>query len=186
MNTHQQGAFRVSVAYWVSGNQIKPIGNVEQLEGLIKGWDGEYPDPGQWQRAVKKAAQTAKKAAQAMALKAIVSSKSKTERQLAAARLRLTRELGRFLMCLTGGETDLNQTWQSQMARDTATASRLQQCLDRLEGYVDWAADLQWELRKFFRNLNDNQIKARCLGREVDAALQDPRWGAARSIRIVK
>jgi hypothetical protein len=186
VNTHQQGAFRVSVAYWVSGKQIKPIGSVEQLEGLIKGWDGEYPDPGQWQRAVKKAAQTAKKAAQAMALKAIVSSKSKTERQLAAARLRLTRELGRFLMCLAGEETDLNQTWQSQMARDTATASRLQQCLDRLGGYVDWAADLQWELRKFFRNLNDNQIKARCLGREVDAALQDPRWGAERSIRIVK
>ena len=186
MNTHQQGAFRVSVAYWVSGNQIKPIGNVEQLEGLIKGWDGEYPDPGQWQRAVNKAAQTAKKAAKAMASRAIVSSKSKTERQLAAARLRLTRELGRFLMCLAGGETDLNQTWQSQMARDTATAGRLQQCLDRLGGYVDWTADLQWELRKFFRNLNDNQIKARCLGREVDEALQDPRWGAARSIRIVK
>jgi len=180
VNTHQQGAFRVSVAYWVSDKQIKPIGSVEQLEGLIKGWDGTYPDPGQWQRAVKKATQTAKKAAQAMALRAIVSSKSKTKRQLAAARLRLTRELGRFLMCLAGGETDLNQTWQSQMARETATATRLQQCLERLGSYLDWTADLQWELRRFFRNLNDNQVKARCLGREVDAALQDPRWGMGK------
>jgi len=115
-----------------------------------------------------------------MALRAIVSSKSKTKRQLAAARLRLTRELGRFLMCLAGGETDLNQTWQSQMARETATATRLQQCLERLGSYLDWTADLQWELRRFFRNLNDNQVKARCLGREVDAALQDPRWGMGK------
>jgi len=185
VNTHQQGAFRTSMAYWVSGKQIKPVGSVEQLEGLIKGWDGTYPGPGQWQRAVKKAAQAAKKAAQAMVSEAAVSSKRKTERQLAAARLRLTRELGRFLMCLEGGETDLNQTWQSHMARDTATAGRLQQCLDRLGGYVDWTPDLHWELRQFFRNLSENQIKARCLGREVDAALQDPRWGMEKGFYTV-
>ncbi len=96
---------------------------------------------------------------------------------MAAARLRLTREVSRFLVCLAGGETDLNQTWQNHMARGTATAVRLKQCLERLGGYVDWTPDLHWELKHFFRNLGDNQIKARCLGREVDAALQDPRWG---------
>jgi len=45
-------------------------------------------------------------------------------------------------------------------------------------GYPDWPADLRRELDSFDRGLTDNQRRARLLGGEIDAAIDDPRWMA--------
>lgn len=176
IGSFQEGPFRVSVAFWVSGRTVRQITNLEEFKTLLAEWEGIYPEPKTWAKSLKQAQELAENKVLERAKKAEWTDLSKSNRQLAAARLRLTRELGRFLYCLAGKETDLEQFWQEQMTRNTATATRLRQCRDKLGGSVSWDFDLIWELRKFFQNLNENQIKARCLGREVDAALQDPRW----------
>lgn len=176
IGSFQKGPFRVSVALWVSGKTIRRISNLGELQTLSAKWDGIYPEPKPWAKALKQAKELAKNEVLKKAKKAGRVFLLRSERQLEAARLRLTRELGRFLYCLAGGETDLEWFWQEQMIRNTATAIRLRQCREKLGGPIQWDLDLVWELKKFFQNLNENQIKARCLGREVDAALHDPRW----------
>lgn len=68
------------------------------------------------------------------------------------------------------------------MGRDIVGAQRLRQYLDRLGdrlgAYPEWPDPLRHELAGFVQGLTDNQKKARLLGRELDAALQDPRWRA--------
>ena len=106
------------------------------------------------------------------------------KRQLEAARLRLRRELGRYLMCVAPLAADLNGVFHHQMIRDIASAHRLKQCYEKLGGYPEWPADLQEELEAFADGLAENQKKARLLGTELDAALQDPRWQALRRLSV--
>ena len=73
---------------------------------------------------------------------------------------------------------DLNGLLHQQMSRDIATAQRLKKCLDRLGGYPNWPGDLCRELESFAKQLTGNQRKARLIGKELDAALDDPRWVA--------
>jgi hypothetical protein len=178
LGCYQEGPFRVAIAYWIGGKQIGPVTTLEELKHKVAAWDGNYPDAELWQRAGKKANQAAKKYVRAMAVHASGCQEKGMRRQVGAARLRLMRELGRMLMCLEGSEVDLNQALQAQISRETATAFRLKQCLERLGGYPDWTPELRRDLKEFFDGLHENQRKARCLGRELDAALQDPRWEA--------
>jgi hypothetical protein len=101
-------------------------------------------------------------------------------RQVDAARLRLQRELGRFLVCLTGSADDLNNTFHEQMTRDIAGAKRLRRSFDSLGGYPVWTDELREQLNEFYSQLTDNQRHARIIGAEVEAALGDPRWLAIR------
>jgi hypothetical protein len=55
------------------------------------------------------------------------------ERQIEAARIRLQRELGRYLVCLDQGTDDLNNLMFQQMSRDIASADRLKLCLEKTE-----------------------------------------------------
>jgi hypothetical protein len=66
-----------------------------------------------------------------------------------------------------------------QMNRDIASAGRTKACLDRLAGLPEWPPELTRELGEFLRQITTNQRKARLLGSEIDAALEDPRWKAA-------
>lgn len=177
VGSFQHGNFRVAAAYWIRGKQISLVASLEELKLKVEAWDGIYPDVELWQRAVRKAHQTAKKNAREMAIRALERQGEGMKRQLGAARLRLMRELGRILMCLEGrSDIDLNQAFLAQLSRETATAARLKQCLEKLGGYPDWSPDLRGDLKGLFDGLHENQRKARCLGREIDAALQDPRW----------
>ena len=97
-------------------------------------------------------------------------------RQKQAASIRLQHELGRYLICLGGGTENLNETLHHQMSRDIASAQRLRRCLERLGGYPEWPLDLCRDLESFVEGLTENQRKARLLGKELDAALEDPRW----------
>jgi hypothetical protein len=159
------------------------VTSLEELKRKVEAWDGIYPNAELWQRAVRKANQTSKKYAREMAIRALERQEEGMRHQLAAARLRLRRELGRILMCLEGrSDIDLNQAFLAQLSRETATAVHLKQCLEKLGGYPEWSPDLRHDLKEFFDGLHENQRKARCLGRELDAALQDPRWDAIRSL----
>lgn len=101
------------------------------------------------------------------------------ERQVEAARIRLKRELGRYLACLDQGTENLNGIMYQQMTRDIASADRPKQCLDKLGGgYPEWDANVCRELEAFARKLTEGQRRARLLGKELDAALQGPRWTA--------
>lgn len=98
--------------------------------------------------------------------------------QLNAARLRLIRELGKYLVCLGASTDELNDTLYKQMSRDIGSARRLQKCIDMLDGYPEWHLELRSELERFAESLAEGQRQARLLGSELDAALDDPRWQA--------
>jgi len=103
------------------------------------------------------------------------------ERQLGAARLRLLRELGRFLSCRTGTADELNSAFYAGIQERSATGDRLRRCWERLgETYPKWDAEprLVSELRRFIAGLSSGRRDARLTGTEVDAALNDPRWQA--------
>jgi hypothetical protein len=67
------------------------------------------------------------------------------------------------------------------MSRETATSGRLMSVFERLSGYPVWTPALCRELDDFARGLTENQRKARFAGKELDAALQDPRWKGVQS-----
>jgi superfamily II DNA or RNA helicase len=180
IGAYQAGAFRRSIAYWVDHDVCTPVESFADLEGRVKNWTGEYPDPHRWVEAERAAQAAAAKQVWHMESQAAAREAAALQRQTDAARLRLLRELGRYLMCLGAGTADLNGVLYQQLNRDIATAQRLQRCLDRLGGnYPEWPDDLCRELSAFFASLTENQRKARLLGKELDAALDDPRWLAA-------
>ncbi len=101
--------------------------------------------------------------------------------QLAAARLRLMRELGRFLVCVTGTSTDLNGVFHEQMTREIAGAKRLQRAYQLLGGYPEWPEQMKAEIDLYYRGLSKNQRIARLMASELEAALEDPRWTASET-----
>lgn len=176
--TAQKGAFRRSVAYWVKDVQALPVPTIQDLERYLESWDGTYPDSARWQEAWEAARAAAEVQVETLAGRAAVHARQTMERQVDSARHRLMLELGRYLACLGEGTSDINGVLHRQMGRDTASSQRLRQCLDRLGGYPAWPEHLRHELTIFIQELTNNQKKARLLGRELEAALQDPRWKA--------
>jgi len=86
------------------------------------------------------------------------------------------RELGRYLVCVAGQAGDLSGILNQQISRDIATAQRLRRCLEKLGGWPEWSLEQSSELELFYGRLTENQVRARLLGKEIDAALEDPRW----------
>jgi len=178
IGSFRQGGFRRSLAYWVEKGAAVPVESLHQLSQLVEGWRGAYPDPADWVRTEEETRRQAQADVEAMAAAALKREQEGLERQREAARLRLHRELGRYLACVGQGTADLNAVLHQQMLRDIASAARLKQCLDRLGGYPEWPPDLFQEIETFVARLTDNQRRARLLGKEIDAALEDPRWAA--------
>jgi hypothetical protein len=80
----------------------------------------------------------------------------------------------------TAGTVDLNGLLYQQMQRHLAGAQRLQKRFQRLGNrYPEWPPEVCAELESFAERLTENQRKARLLGRELEAALDDPRWLAS-------
>ncbi|MDW8343584.1 MAG: helicase-related protein [Verrucomicrobiae bacterium] len=177
----QQSAFRASVAVWIGqdGN-FTPIKSLSELKEKLASWDGSYPQPAVWHQAKKQAQEQAEQHVRKMAEQAAQRHARSIEKQKQAAALRLQRELGRFLICLSPTLTNLNKTLHEQISRDSASSARLKKCLEQLGGYPTWDKTMSDELARFAMNLTDNERKGRLIGRELDAALNDPRWLAAR------
>ncbi len=172
----QQGPFRSTSVLWVAGTKALPIATIAELQAQVNAWDGEPPTPEVWHLARQRAKQAAEKQVGLMRRLAQKREGKAITRQLQAAQMRLTKELGRFLMCL-GGTGELNAILSQQMSQQTPTAVRLRQCYKKLGSrYPEWTQAVRQELESFFQHLQENQRQARLLGREVDAALRDPRF----------
>lgn len=176
IGSYQSGAFRSSMAYWVGDREKVLVESLEDLERRVKAWSGEYPDPESWLQAERAAQVAAEEQVRNSERLAAKREREGLERQTAAARLRLQRELGRYLACLEAGTADLNGLLHKQMSRDISSAQRLKKCLEKLGRYPDWNPDLCQELQIYADQLTDNQRRARLLGTVLDAALDDPRW----------
>jgi superfamily II DNA or RNA helicase len=176
IGSYQSGAFRSSTAYWVDDGEKVLVESLEDLECRVKAWSGEYPDPESWLQAERAARAAAEEQVRNSERRAAKREREGLERQTAAARLRLQRELGRYLACLEAGTADLNGLLHKQMSRDISSAQRLKKCLEKLGGYPDWNSNLCQELQIYADQLTDNQRRARLLGTVLDAALDDPRW----------
>ncbi|MGQ9684559.1 MAG: hypothetical protein ACUVX9_18705, partial [Anaerolineae bacterium] len=99
-------------------------------------------------------------------------------RQVEAARLRLLRELGRTLRCLSPGPLDA--TFRQQVQREGSLDGRYHRALQLLGGYPHWTPEQVADAIGFHGALKQKDIAARIAGSEIDAAISDPRW-AARS-----
>jgi hypothetical protein len=155
---------------------------MDDLLTRVEVWDGRCPDAEQWQHATRASVKAAAEQVALINKRASERQSKMRERQIEAARLRLKRELGRYLVCLGLGTGGLNEVLYQQMSRDIATAQRLKQCLEKLGGYPNWPPEVCRELEGFVQDLPENQRRARLLGSEIDAALDDPRWAALREI----
>ncbi len=178
IGSFHEGAFRASCAYWFGGKKTRPVNDINTLGKLTAKWDGRYPEANAWHQAVERATMDAKKLVRYMQNKAIKDEKKALTNQLNAARLRLTRELGKYLVCINSSTEDLNSTLFKQMSRDIASAMRLKKCIAMLGGYPDWSPNLSSELENFAESITDGQRQAYLLGSQLDAALDDPRWTA--------
>lgn len=179
IGSSQVGSCRVAVALWLAGGVRWPIGNLAELRERLAGWDGRYPDPAEWVTALDQAGREAKRIAAELDARAAERVDAALAAQVLAARMRLQRELGRYLVALGADGSNLNERFHGQMLREISSADRLRRTYDRLGGYPEWSADDVRELEEFARGLTDGHRKGRLLGTEVDAALDDPRWAAA-------
>jgi hypothetical protein len=146
----------------------------------VAGWNGTYPDPRRRREAEEAARRTAEERVERDARQASTREEEGLKRQLDAARTRLLRELGKYLVSLGQGAGDLNSLLFRQMQReDIASRQRLLQAQEKLGiAYPDWPDHLLEELAAFDRQVTPNERRGRLIGKELDAALADPRWAA--------
>jgi hypothetical protein len=180
IGSHRHGAFRASVAYWMAGEAPKQVESLSDLENQVQTWDGGLPDPAAWHDAVLKAEEEAKLEVARMVGQAIDREEQAAQKQIEAARIRLTRELGRYLVCAGADAHDLKQALYQQMRQGAGTAgARMKQCFERLGGYPEWAPEFCRELEQWVGSLPSFRRTSRLAGMELDAALRDPRWAAS-------
>lgn len=172
----ERGGFRASVALWIGSEGSERISSIGELRARLALWDGAVPEAGAWVTALNAARAEARSRVEAMEAAAVTKIEKARERQLAAARERLHREVGRYLTCFGHGTADLNGILAERLARDVESARWLKLALDHLGGYPEWDEGLRRELDLFRKELKETQRKARLTGREVVAALEDPRW----------
>ncbi len=176
------GPFRAVAAGWVRDGGVDIVGTLDELRARLDRWDGRLPSPEAWQAALDGVRHEARVWVSEMMRRAAERERRGLERQVEAARLRLIRELGRYLLCLEPDAADLNDLLYRAMSRPGARAIRLQHCYQRLGGYPTWDPEALDELRRDVQSYGAARREARLLGSELDAALQDPRWQAAESL----
>lgn len=185
ITSHESGPFRVSLAHWVGDGEAVPVETYADLRPHVDAWSGAAPDPEVWRQADVKAKSRATDMVRRMEEDAAVRQERALARQLEAAKLRLQRETGRYLLSLGANLEDLNASWYRTMQRqDVAARERLRRCMESLGEYPDW--DDAWieELRAWSELQGEREWNARRTGREVEAALADPRWRVGESAPV--
>jgi F0F1-type ATP synthase membrane subunit b/b' len=124
----------VSLAHWGADAGVEPVESFAELERLVNTWEGKFPRPEIWKQAEADAQKAAGQCVRQLEEQAARRIQGMANRQVEAARLRLLKELGRYLVCLGKTTADLNNVLYRQMSRDIATAQRLEKCMNRLGG----------------------------------------------------
>jgi len=177
----QRGGFRRSVAYWITADGPVSLSSLADLNQRLASWSGQPVAPEAWRNAEDQAREEARLQLRQLEKESRSREQSALRRQLDAARVRLLAELGRYLVCLGEGAADLSGVMYRHMRQETPSAARLRQCLERLGGYPQWPESLRQDLQRFIANLPEPRRKARLAGKELEAALRDPRWSASLS-----
>ncbi|MEW6048628.1 MAG: hypothetical protein AB1609_19495, partial [Bacillota bacterium] len=178
IGSYQQGPFRSSVAIWVEAGGGSPVRTLGELRERLDKWSGDPPDPAAWLSVQKAADAEARRLVKEMEALADRRYAGGLAAQRAAARERLLRELARYLACWGQGVDDLNGLFYTAMKKGGPAALRLLQAYELLGGYPEWPDELRTEIQAWLTSITENHRQARLLGKELDAALQDPRWKA--------
>lgn len=175
-----EGFRRAAVSWIQQDDRATEVTNLADLDSRIAAWDGKLVPAEQIVKVRRDLEWKARTDAEAAAREAEQRHKKALERQLEAARERLRAELGRFLACLSGGTSKLNEHFHQGMMGSGGTKERLVACFTRLDrAYPKWN-DLLDELREYFANLPENRRQVVITGSSLDAALADPRFAASR------
>ncbi len=168
--------FQTMAGAWVSPEGLRPVRSFADLRALVASWDGREAPKGAWQAArLHLLAEARGHVTAANGRQAAVHAASRSE-QADAARHRLIEELGRTLICFDPDTDDLNGKFHQLASDNSATAERLQKVYAHLDGYPNWDEFHLTDLRAYRASLTSSQVKTRLTGRELDAALGDPRW----------
>jgi hypothetical protein len=154
---------------------MSEVDSFAELKRLVAAWDGVEPPIEAWNAARIALEDRARAAVDLSMIRAERINAGERGQQRAAAGLRVIEELGRLLVCSPPDTDDLNGKFHRLASEATATAERLKIVFDRLRAYPDWDTEHLSDLRGFRDALTPAQIKTRLTGREIDAALADPR-----------
>ena len=172
----ESGPFRVTRCAWLGSDGLREINSLADLKALVLSWKGQEVPVGAWQAGRAQLRRLGQEQVDRMQGSFAHRSAVMRAAQREAARLRLVEELGRLLICFEPDTDDLNGKFHRLATEQTPTADRLRRVFQRLGAYPEWERHQIAELRDFRSELGPAQIKARLTGRELDAALADPRW----------
>lgn len=178
------GTHRAVNCVWVDRTGMKPISSFKALCELVQSWDGSEPPKLGWQAARSELILETRQQSEQMRSAALDLRRTAADAQISAARERLIDELGKTLVCFQPDTDDLNSKFHRLMSDKSATATRLQTVYWRLDGYPNWRPGDLSSFREHRALLSANQVKTRLTGRELDAALADPRWSCSISATI--
>jgi len=179
LGSHRAGAFRRTVALWVTANGAVPVRRFEELRDWVERWDGCLPPRENLVSAAQHAQRAAEEQVRQMESRARQLDEANLALQREAAALRLAREVGRLLCCLDGWPDNLAAELATQAGRTGPLAERLREAGQRLNGRFPWEEHLAWELEQFVKRSSTNDRQSRLSGSSLNAALADYRWSAA-------
>ena len=172
----EDNAFRVILCGWVGPHGMDELPSFTDVKRRVAEWGGSEPLPEAWNTARIDLEGRAREVVDQLQTRAKAVIAREREQQREAARLRLIEELGRLLICSPPDTDDLNGKFHRLASEATPTADRLKSVYNRLGTYPDWTPGHLAEFRSFRNDLSPVQTKTRLTGRELDAALADPRW----------
>jgi hypothetical protein len=172
----ESGAFTTIKCGWVGPQGAEEVNSFADVKMLVAEWDGKEPPVDAWNSTRLDLQNEARAVVEQAAARAKATNEREKQQQREAARFRLIEELGRFLVCYAPDTDDLNGKFHRLASEATPTATRLKAVFNRLASYPDWDAEHLADLRSFRNSMSPSQITARLTGRELDAALADPRW----------
>lgn len=178
------GPFRAVVAVWVGADGNEIVQRAERLEALLGMWNGTSITPEQWKEAHALSSATAGQAIEVMRDRAFHEEREGLERQVAAARGRLLRELSKFLSCAATDDEDFNAVFHRAMQRGGQTGALLCRAFG-LVGYPEWSGSLIQSANELRDRLTANQRTNILLGTPLEAAIRDPRWAAIETLETV-
>jgi hypothetical protein len=172
----ESDAFKVITCGWVGPHGMRGANSFADVRRLVAEWDGGEPAPEAWNTARIDLEGRARRVVEQWRARAKAMITCDREQHREAARLRVIDELGHLLICFPPDTDDLNGKFHRLASEATPTADRLRSVYRRLGAYPDSSAGHLADLRAFRNDLSSAQTKTRLTGRELDAALADPRW----------
>ena len=120
----QDGAFRATTAYWVTDAGHDLMMSCDEVKAKVMAWDGKYPDASRWMAAEWDAKRSSQARVAKMQAVAQQREADGLARQVEAARLRLLREVGKYLVSLGHGTGDLNAVLYQQLQCEDIASRR--------------------------------------------------------------